>query len=93
MTLAPGGAYGGKHISPGDVAVDGFPIDAQLSDGTNLTQEARGIWVGVAGNVKITSRGGNALTFKGCAAGTVIPWIAVRVWSTGTTATDLVGGV
>lgn len=45
----------------------------------------RGLWVGAAGNVKVTTLDGDEATFIGVAAGTLIPIACTRVWSTGTT--------
>ena len=47
------------------------------------------IYVGVAGNVKVTTAQGDDVTFTGLLAGQVIPVQVTRVWSTGTTATSL----
>lgn len=49
------------------------------------------IYVGGAGNVKITGRDGVAVTFTAVPAGQYIPVMTQLVWSTGTTATSLVG--
>lgn len=69
-----------------------FPEDAAAvtpSDSADLPQFSV-IYVGVTGTVKVTTAQGTDVTFKGVAAGTVIPVRARRVWSTGTTATDMV---
>lgn len=58
---------------------------------TNLTNVTRGIYVGVAGDVVVVPQTGSAVTFKNAAAGSILPVRAIRVNSTGTTATDLVG--
>ena len=49
------------------------------------------IYVGGTGNVKITGRDGVAVTFVAVPAGQYIPVMTQLVWSTGTTATSLVG--
>jgi len=70
-----------------------FPGDAVAivpSDTVNLTTAAV-IYVGVGGNVKVTTAQGTAITFTGVVAGSVIPIQVTRVWSTGTTATNMVG--
>lgn len=59
------------------------------NDSTNLTTPSV-IYVGVSGNVKVTTAQGDATTFVGVLAGTVIPVQVIRVWSTGTTATSIV---
>lgn len=48
------------------------------------------IYVGGGGAVKVTTAQGDEVTFSGVSAGTVIPVQVLRVWSTGTTATNMV---
>ncbi len=61
-----------------------------LSDTVALTNgPCRALYVGVAGDVKVTMRGGGVVTFKAMAVG-YHPVQARIVWSTGTTATDIV---
>lgn len=60
-------------------------------DTNELTAHTRGIYVGVTGNVKVTTSGGDAVTFVGLAAGVIHPIRAKIIWSTGTTATSIVG--
>lgn len=68
-----------------------FPGDAASitpSDTINLPQVSV-VFVGVSGNVKVTTAQGSDVTFTGVNAGTVLPVQVRRVWSTGTTATSL----
>lgn len=68
-----------------------YPEDAAAvspSDSVDLPQFSV-IYVGGAGNVKVTTAQGTAVTFTGVNAGTVIPVRVRRVWSTGTTATAM----
>lgn len=68
-----------------------YPEDAAAvspSDTVDLPQFSV-IYVGGAGNVKVTTAQGTAVTFTGVNAGTVIPVRVRRVWSTGTTATSM----
>jgi hypothetical protein len=58
---------------------------------SNLSAAVRALYVGGSGNVKITDALGNATTFNAVQAGSILPVTAVRVWSTGTTATSIVG--
>lgn len=53
---------------------------------------ARGLYVGGAGNVRVTTVAGDDVLFSGVAAGTVLPVSVKRVWSTNTTATAIIGG-
>lgn len=65
-------------------------LDAVKSDTVNLTVMPRAIMCNVAGNVKITDVEGNAFTIT-LAASVVYPIRPTRVWSTGTTATGIIG--
>lgn len=53
-------------------------------------QICRAIYVGVAGDIVAVDANDVAVTFKGAAAGTIIPIRAKRINATSTTATDLV---
>lgn len=58
---------------------------------TNVFERPVAVYVGVAGDVVIRpANGGSAVTFKGMAAGSVVPCMAIGVNSTSTTATNLV---
>jgi hypothetical protein len=48
------------------------------------------LYVGVAGDVKVTTAGGDDVTFTGILAGSFIPVQVVKVFATGTTATNIV---
>ena len=67
-------------------AKDGY--DVTPSDSTDLDPPARALWIGVEGNVRITTLGGTVLDFASVPAG-VFEWGAVRVHDTGTTATGI----
>lgn len=58
------------------------------SDTTNLPTPSV-IYVGVTGDVKVTTAQGDDTVFVGIPAGTVVPVQVIRVWSTGTTATSM----
>jgi hypothetical protein len=60
-------------------------------DTNELTNQTRGIYVGVSGDVKVTTIDGDAVTFVGLASGVIHPIMAKIIWSTGTTATSIVG--
>ncbi len=69
------------------------------SDTSNIpsvsTQDGSGnngcvLYVGGAGDVKILTVGGNEVTLVGIGAGTFVPINVLRVFSTGTTATNIV---
>ena len=68
-----------------------FPGDAAAvtpSDSADLAQVSV-IFVGVGGNVKVTTAQGTAVTFTGVNAGAVLPVQVRRVWATGTTASSM----
>ena len=49
------------------------------------------LYVGGAGNLKITTENGDAVTFSAVPVGTVLPIRTSLVWATGTTATLIIG--
>lgn len=59
------------------------------SDSTGYGRVARGLYVGGAGNVVVLMESGNAVTFTGVPAGTILPLRHTRVNSTNTTATTM----
>lgn len=61
------------------------------SDANDLPTWTRGLYVGSAGHVKVTLTGGSTVTFQNLVAGIIHPIMAKRVYSTGTTATNIVG--
>lgn len=61
------------------------------NDSTDLTNAARGLYIGGAGNVVVDMVGtGSTITFTGVLAGTILPIRVARVRSTSTTATNIV---
>lgn len=77
-------------FSPSDVIVPGEHAAAvTLSDSTVLDPTPRAIYVGTAGNLKVTMRGGEVVTFTNI----VVGWHPIRpsiLWSTGSTASNIV---
>lgn len=71
-----GPAVGGAAVTP--------------DNDNDLTRVTRGLWVGGAGAVAVTTADGTALTLSGVAAGSLLPIRVSRVKSTGTTATLIV---
>lgn len=59
------------------------------SDTVDLTAPARGLYIGTPGDVKIITIHGEAVTFSNVPVG-ILPVRAKRVYSTGTTATNIV---
>lgn len=60
------------------------------ADGSNLTRAARALFVGGAGDIKVDTLGGDTVTFTGVVAGSILPVRILKVYSTGTTATNIV---
>ena len=52
---------------------------------------ARALYVGVGGDVRVTTTGGNDVTFTAVPGGSLLPVSVKRVWATGTTATNVIG--
>ena len=86
MSRATPSAYSGS-VEPGVKAVAVTPSNSvDLPDGP-----CRSLYIGVGGNVSIDlMNGGDAIVFKGAAAGSILPLRVTRVRVTGTTATDIV---
>ena len=60
------------------------------NDSADLSQPARALYVGGAGNVALVpNRGGTAVTFLNVPSGTILPVQAFRVMATSTTATSI----
>lgn len=59
------------------------------SDDTDLASAARALYVGTGGDVKLSTIHGESVTFSNVPVG-ILPIRATRVYSTGTTATDIV---
>lgn len=85
------------------VAIDDFPnsfeargnscdhgIAVTKSDTDDLTHVSLGLFVGGAGDVKVNTKGGETITMVAVPAGSYIPLRVSRVWSTNTTATNIV---
>lgn len=70
-------------------AQDAFTIIP--SNSTNFNIAARGVYVGVGGDITLVTPAGNAVLFVGVPQGSVLPVTCIRINSTGTTATSLVG--
>lgn len=58
------------------------------NDGADLPNFSRAIWVGVAGNVRVTTTGGKTVTYENAPVGYLIV-CASRIHATGTTASSM----
>lgn len=64
------------------------------SNSTNISSVVRAMYVGVGGNITVVTTDGSVILFTGVPQGAVLgPFNVVRVNSTGTTASSLVGFV
>ena len=77
------------HNTPDGPADGAFSITT--SDANDLERHIRGIYVGVAGNIQINTLDGRTVIIVGAVAGSVLPIGAIRVWTTNTTASSLLG--
>ena len=48
------------------------------------------LYVGTGGTLKVTTIGGDEVTFTGIVSGTFVPVQVIRVWATGTSASNIV---
>ena len=60
-------------------------------DNNDLAIVTRGLYVGTAGNIKVTMANGDAVTITALAAGIVHPLRVKRVWSASLTAGSVMG--
>lgn len=61
------------------------------SDSTDLSVIPRGLWIGVGGDVNLTGMGdSSAVVIKNVPTGSYLPIRAKRVYSTNTTATNII---
>lgn len=60
------------------------------SDTALLPTSSKRLWVGGAGNVKLTTTGGSTVTYTAVPAGTYLRVRVQQVFATGTTATNMV---
>jgi len=62
------------------------------SDGSDLANYAKCLYVGVTGDIAVVDLSGNSITFTAVAGGVVHPIACKRVKATGTTATGIIAG-
>jgi hypothetical protein len=60
-----------------------------LSDSTVL-ENTRALFIGGAGNLKVSMVEGGDVTFSGLLPGTILPVQVTKCWSTGSTATNVI---
>lgn len=84
MTDAFDGYIGGLE-SPAEHAATVTPHDTNT-----LTNTPRALYVGTTGNLKVDTLGGETVTLNNLPDGSLVPLRVTRVYSTGTTASDIV---
>jgi hypothetical protein len=57
----------------------------------DLVQHVRALYVGTSGALRVTTVMGNDVTFANLAAGSILPVSVKRVWTTNTTASNVIG--
>jgi len=77
-------AYRAAAVTPSNSA-DIPSVSTQDGSGNNGCV----LYVGGAGNLRVTTVGGDDVVFAGVAAGSFIPVQVVKVWATNTTATNI----
>ena len=60
------------------------------NDSTDLVTVTRAVYVGTAGNMKVTMQDSGTVLFTGVPAGTTLPIRVSRIWSTTTTASTII---
>lgn len=84
-------------IQPEDFSASGvttpaaFAVDITPNDSADLDALTRALYVGVSGDIKLTTAGGDIITLIGVLGGSILPLRCKRVFATGTTATSIVG--
>lgn len=68
-----------------------YQTAAAITPSDTAAQSYRAIYVGGAGNVAVTTTGGNVVTFTAPPVGTILPVEVQKVMATNTTATLLIG--
>ena len=88
--MAKRGLEGNMQAQPRVFAHDAVLVSK--SDTVNIPNtETRGccLYVGSGGSMKVTLESGNTVVFDGINAGSFLPVLAIRVWSTDTTADNI----
>jgi hypothetical protein len=71
-------------------ATQGYEVTP--NDSVDLAPHARSLLIGTGGDLKITTKGGQDITFP-VLTGQYVLFQVSRVWATGTTATDIISMV
>lgn len=84
-----------RFLNPGqnsylEVGKGAFAVTPSDTVGNELTYVARALYIGGAGNVRLLTGNNETVTFVGLAAGSVLELEVRQVFSTSTTATNIV---
>ena len=63
---------------------------ANISDSTEASKSGVVLYIGTGGNLKVLTAGGDEVTFTNIQDGSFLPVQVLRVFATGTTATNIV---
>jgi len=84
-------SYGNAMVIVPNNSVDIFDVSAApISGQSQPTRGISAIYVGGVGTIKVALASGNIVSFIAVPTGTILPVNAVRVFSTGTGATNLI---
>ena len=72
-----------------DATVSAYDAEAVTPSDTGDIRPTRGLYIGGDGDLKVDMALGSTVTFSGLLAGTILPVQVVRVYSTDTTATNV----
>ena len=82
---------GPSLYSPSNGTMPGYDGEAVTpSDNANLDTMARALYIGGNGNIKLVTSKGNTLEFIGVQQGSILPIQTIKVFSTSTTAANLI---
>lgn len=71
-----------------DLAIHALPVTP--SDTVLLSHISEGLWIGSVGDVTVTMMGREKVTFTAVPTGTWLPIRVTQIWSTGTTASNII---
>lgn len=72
-----------------DATVSAFDAEAVTLSDSALLPRTRALYVGTGGNLKVTTAYGTDVTFANAPSGSILPLQVTKVWSTGTTAANV----
>ncbi len=77
-----------KNLQKGELANPAVNAAAVTpNDSTDLATPARALYVGVGGDLKLTTIDGDTVEFRSLPSGSILPVSTRRVWATGQTGT------